>query len=637
MPDSVGAGEGQPPHRLEIVAAPDGLAAILADGTARQLTENGAWLAELGEGWAPAFLLCGLGEVAALALRHRDGAGACWYLDRGFAVIAHGFDGLSPSLQDGARAAARALIDTALAVVLRDAASNVAPCLALLELDRGTLALLCPPAEAPPSPPPILLSGLRFGQRLAEPGHDGAPVPLSGPALAGLARQIMLELAPAAARDGCLTLPSPVDGQPVGTDVCFVLSHFVLGYRFVDRRFGLPYVVIATMHVCQILAVWFPISGSCYVRDAAALDYLLRHHPGRPVDRCITGHVRDWLAPLLRALRPARPLRPAFLFLHKHLGHHLWQDLSGLAAMMTRIPEASMPEIIVLNAGASEMFGGIDALYPCLRERVDRRFLGDADLCAHVYEAGLCLLSPAGCRITADLAGRIVGLAEQDPATSQDHADRQALDAAGIPVVLIGFRLENRTIADFQAFALELVALLLAETGDRIAIVLDGHNRGRHGSFESHGQQPGCADLALAEQAVAEAIRAAVAGRATRIIDTIGAPMARSVFWSRHADFFVTPWGAGLAKYRWIGNRPGLVLAGRGFQEAVSDIGIYDDPRYREAPTPQIVLDPRFVEDRPDSAGLVPIDDPSRVNFSVDMDAVRVELRRLLAGLETAP
>lgn len=616
---------------LDVVNSGDGFVALSMDGATKPITWNGSWLCDVGDGWQPDFLLCGLGAVSLLALRHRDGARACWFLDRSFAVIAHAFDALSPAFQTAARDAAAGPLAEALDFVLRGTGLPDSFPLALLDLDPAMLEQLrLAPEPASPSPP-VRLSEQPFGAVLGEPNIDGAMVRLSRRALGSLTHSIVRDLAPQAATGGRLTLPSPVDGAPVSTDICLALSHFVFGYRFVDQRHKLPFVVVATMHVCQTVAVWFPVSGTCYVRDAATGAFLLQHHPAQPIAACIRQHARQFLSPLVRyLLRPSR--RIAFLFLHKHLGHHLWQDLSGVASVVADVPAASMPEIVMLNADASEMFGRIDRLYPSLHGRVDRRFAAIADLCAHVYDDGLCLLSPTGCLVTEDLAGRIVGLAETHESTAQDRETLRSLRAGGVPIVLVGLRVENRTVVDFPGFALALVGLLREETGDRVAIVVDGHNSSGQGSFESHGQHAMTADPTAIEHAIAAAIEAAIAGSTVVMVDTIGARMERSIFWSRHADFFVTPWGAGLAKYRWIGNRPGLVLAGRAYQGAVSDLGIYSDPAYREAPVPQIVLDARHVEDRPDDAGVIPIDDPLRVNYTVDLEAIREQLRLLLTG-----
>ena len=618
-------------QRLDVANSGDGFVARSADGASLPITWNGAWLCDVGEGWRPDFLLCGLGDVSVLALLHRDGMRACWFLDRSFAVIAHAFDALSPSFQAAARDAAAGPFAAALAFVLRGTGLPDSFPLALFDLDPATLEQLRLPPEAAATSPPVLLSEQVFGAVLGEPNTDGAMLRLSRRALGRLTQSIVRDLAPQAAADGRLTLPSPVDGAPVSTDICLALSHFVFGYRFVDQRHRLPFVVVATMHVCQTVAVWFPVSGACYVRDAATGDFLLRHHPAQPIAACIQRHAWDFLSPLVRyLLRPSR--RIAFLFLHSHLGHHLWQDLSGVASIVAHVPAGSMPEIVMLNADASEMFGRIDRLYPSLHGRVDRRFAAIADLCAHVYDDGLCLLSPTGCLVTEDLASRIIGLAETHDSTIQDRETLRSLRASGVPVVLLGLRVENRTVVDFAGFALALVGMLREETDDRVAIVVDGHNSSGQGSFESHGQHAMTADPTEIERAIAAAIAASIAGSAVVMVDTIGARMERSVFWSRNADFFVTPWGAGLAKYRWIGNRPGLVLAGRAYQSAVSDLGIYSDPTYREAPVPQIVLDARHVEDRPDDAGVIPIDDPLRVNYSVDLEAIREQLRLLLTG-----
>ncbi len=91
------------------------------------------------------------------------------------------------------------------------------------------------------------------------------------------------------------------------------------------------------------------------------------------------------------------------------------------------------------------------------------------------------------------------------------------------------------------------------------------------------------------EQALVQHVRNAFAGDPNvAVISTVGAPVTASVFWCRRAAFFVTPWGAGLAKYRWICNQRGLVVAGERFFHFAGHktVHLYDLADYMEAPTP---------------------------------------------------
>jgi hypothetical protein len=113
-----------------------------------------------------------------------------------------------------------------------------------------------------------------------------------------------------------------------------------------------------------------------------------------------------------------------------------------------------------------------------------------------------------------------------------------------------------------------------------------------------------------------------------RIINTVGAPIARSLFWAQQAAFFVALWGAGLAKYRWIANKPGLVLTNRAnLVQMDGDLGIYNSPAMMDVPTLLDFIDAEHVTD-------LPAPDSFYANFNVDPAALRLALDRLIARLE---
>lgn len=119
------------------------------------------------------------------------------------------------------------------------------------------------------------------------------------------------------------------------------------------------------------------------------------------------------------------------------------------------------------------------------------------------------------------------------------------------------------------------------------------------------------------------------------LVNLVGSVMERSVFWCANATCFVAPWGAGLAKYRWIGNLPGVILSSRWNIEHRSDFNIYITSRYMEDPSCLAVIDPVQVTDIADVSSLLmpnPADQlqESSMNFLVSADHVAELLGRYL-------
>ena len=108
--------------------------------------------------------------------------------------------------------------------------------------------------------------------------------------------------------------------------------------------------------------------------------------------------------------------------------------------------------------------------------------------------------------------------------------------------------------------------------------------------------------------------------------------MSTSLAWTMACDCFVSIWGASLAKYRWVGNRPGYVLSSRYNLLHRSDLHIYDAPAYMESPTPLRFVAPDCIVDDPRAAQLVPVGagQPSFVNFHVDIARVLPEILQVI-------
>ena len=158
--------------------------------------------------------------------------------------------------------------------------------------------------------------------------------------------------------------------------------------------------------------------------------------------------------------------------------------------------------------------------------------------------------------------------------------------------------------------------------------------------YESHGETIAARSVLDTENEILSAIQARYAGRDdVKIVSTIGATMAVTVFWCNRSCLFITPWGAGLAKYRWLCNRPGLVVGGHRFLKYGEHLTthLYDAREFMEAPTPVVFFSPEDVEDDPDAPVLIGLGDPHRVNYRVVPGAVRSRLLQALACIQPVP
>lgn len=470
---------------------------------------------------------------------------------------------------------------------------------------------------------------------------------------AALSRALTVDLQDrftAAMRDGTLAWPSPVGGADMPCTGAFQLDDFNSLFRFADGPSGLDVFVLATEHASRTAGLWVPAHGLAICRGGDQKRIMLQHFPA--LGRHVLHHLACFAGSLLagRAL-PAAPARFA-TFLRggtsAHLGHQLWNELTAIDALVGALPPDRLPEWLVpgLPGNEIEFYGPIDTLFPEIAGRVRRGFADQRALIAHAYENRLILFRATREHIGAGLRRRVMAHAARGaPALPPRDG------AAKGRTILVGLRVENRTATDLEGFCALVVEEAIRWHGGApsvppgapppVTVVFDGHNaRGDTRSDEtisSHCENIASQSPLAVERAVVAALRERFAGQPVTLLDTLGEPLAASLAWARRCDGFVALWGAGLAKYRWAANAPGLVVTSRWNLENKGDLGLYAAAAYMADPAPLAYVAADTVQDCPDAPMLVPFDHPSYHNFAFDPDAMRGQIRAFLAALDGSP
>jgi len=521
---------------------------------------------------------------------------------------------------------------------------------------RGTL-LPTYPVRPPPAQTEALHEFLRLGPGLRDAvaaalqaevlpnpvlcdidAPSAAPPPWADPA--ALRRTLSVDLQDrfvAAMQTGALTWPSPVDGAEMPCTGGFTLDDFNSLFRFADRSSGLDIFVLATEHLSRVAGLYVPAHGLAIVRSGDQKRMLLQHFPA--IGAHILRHLARFASSLLAGCaQPAAPARFA-TFLRggasAHLGHQLWNELTAIDALVADLPPDRLPEWLVpgLPGHGIEFYGPIDTLFPEIAGRVRRGFADQSALIGYAYENRLILFRATREHISEGLRRRVAA-----------HA---AHSAPALPpigrTILVGLRVENRTATDLEALCALMVeeALRWHPGAQPVTIVFDGHNaRGKTRSdatISSHRETSASQSPLAVERAVVAALRQRFAGQPAALLDTLGEPLAVSLAWSQACDGFVALWGAGLAKYRWVANKPGLVVTSRWNLENKGDLGIYAAPAYMADPAPLAYVERGAVRDLPDAPMLVPFEHPSYHNFSFDPDALRGQIRAFFMALDGPP
>lgn len=566
----------------------------------------------LSPGWRPLHVYAGFAPIFLVELRHDSGQQATWFLDAQLDRIAGSVEELPPVAAAFLRQQARPLIQSIRHQLLCVEHPQLdARARALFTVNSATrLALLecCPSPFTRPAQHVNLMSA-----PVSELARRREFAGLAPQHLIAILRQDASVTNDSAVTTGLLSWPSPVDGAPVATNKMICLSYNHFAYRLVDRN-EVFYVVVYNGSWSIPLMVYFPGRNCAF----ALHDDPMLPEFNLSLDDLLLRHLLLFGDDIERFLNSNRTTI-AFPMRNWHIGHHLWNELSEIDRLRERFGVERLPEVLLVGGARAEIYGEIDALFPELQGKVEHRIEGH-EIGRYVYRDSRCLLGPTQTPISRQLAERILRLNLARPAIDEDRRTLERFRARGAyPVVLLGLRMQNRTLVDLGEFYGNIIRYLLAKRGAAL-VVFDGDNA-----------RTQSADLTAAEQRIVDELREEFADEPVEIVSTIGAPMARSLFWAVHADFFIAPWGAGMAKYCWICKKPGLAVTSRWNLNNRDDLDIYTE--YSDEPVAVEFLPERYVED--DRAAPLLVDDPAHaresiMNFRVDMAGVYPILERLL-------
>lgn len=468
---------------------------------------------------------------------------------------------------------------------------------------------------------------------LPEPQHidldtnDASALPWVKPARLRLALATNLQdRFLSAMRAKTLTWPSPVSDVEMLCTGSITLDNINSLFRFREPEQQFDVYLLATEHMSRVAGFFIPVhevtisaglDQAKLFRHFARISYHVLRHLARYAESLIAGQEnfpkQHRFATFLRGGNAA------------HLGHQLWNELSAIDALCAELPWDCLPAWLIPGHKESEIefYGPIDALFPEIACNVRRGLADEAALTRYAYENRLIVFRATRQYISNGLRNRVMAYA----------AARAPTLPAATRSFLIGLRVENRTATDLA----DLCALLIEEAValyPGCTIVFDGHNsrsntRDDH-VITSHREHVASRSPLQVERDIVNTMRARFQDQSVQILDTLGEPLAISIVWAAACDGFMAIWGAGLAKYRWVANKPGLIVTNQWNMSHRGDLRIYDDKAYMADPTPVIFVPSSTVQDQPSAPMLVPSEGPSYSNFSFDTAAMREHVRAFL-------
>ncbi len=600
-----------PPLRVEPIAGTNGYR-IGHPGALVPL--GGGSPAELQDGWRIEGIETGLAPILTIALRHRDGRCAAWFTDLHGRLVGHHLGHLPAALQEHVLRQVMPMFDAMWEQGVLGRTGSPPPSSPMISgvpaADLGSLA------------PAWMETNGRGGQTRIWSLSDTLPPGLgylvpTGRGLSGFDPELMRRAllhpieqeANRLLRTGRMQWPSPANGDPVDSDgFALLLERDCFAYRFLQEATGLVFYVICSGGHFRNYALYFPTAELLVMQTPATA------HDFAPLPRVGDAMLRH-LCRFNGALAEGRdqPVDPVVQLVFGecavHIGHYVWQDLSGLAVMLRQnLPTDRLPQLQVFELGRTQQFFGPEELiFPVLDKRIARH---DAPFASHVdtfYRRRQRVIKYTAISVPAALRGPVLGAAEGRPELQATRRDADAARRRPAPVILLGIRTGNRTMTDLDEFATALLRHL-ARAFPGCTVVLDGLN-----DVQDRGQAEQAAsgsDLAH-ELALGRALADVAARSGVRFVDNINRSALRSVLWCSRADGFIAPLGAALAKYRWICNTPGLVLTSRWNLQHREDLHIYDSPAALEGSSEMQFVAAGDVQDEAAAA------EPSRTNFTV--------------------
>lgn len=315
---------------------------------------------------------------------------------------------------------------------------------------------------------------------------------------------------------------------------------------------------------------------------------------------------------------------------NNHLGHNLWNDLTALYRIEKNNLLKNLEEIVLFRGANGEPWIKLENFSN--NAVINRNIFSQHDLINFFYKNHKFPIRLGDNFIFEDIANRIIKYSEVNCA-------KKSFKTADEIWVVFGLRFENRTWLNQKEGLLE-ISEYIAQNTKNLTIIIDGHDiinsTGKH--HASHQESPD-ANINQLETNLFNILSEKYHNTNIKVIDAVSLSIDCTVNLISKSDFFIAPWGAGLAKYKWISNIPGIIFTSQWNLKNKRDLKIYESDSFRERATPSLYVDAKYIQDRDCSTNniRISIEDPSRADFIVDIKGIKLAIDELLFQIGKAP
>lgn len=349
-------------------------------------------------------------------------------------------------------------------------------------------------------------------------------------------------------------------------DVIFSIKN---GYKLTTSPFdGRP---AACQHNVEVDVLWFIQSGNpCLVVQSQEWAWAQSDVAWfSPSDNFlfVTEDPTDAISAVARALCAAIERRDSFVsylatdpkeviiadFVVGHIGHYIWNVLSGWGRLFAG--GHITPDTVIGSYTNHQLFGGVCELYQDQLPSSNKilRFESQNDHLSSIVNRNAFGLTVKDEHVTSELAHRVISWCRNSCQPESLDLAQQMRTSHDI-ICIITLRLGNRSWCEQETGLISLIKRI-AEDNENVLFILDGLNSDA-ADVSSHSWMSLHAEHELAENIIRSCENIS-------IHSSIGCSSADSIVLISIADVIISPLGAGLAKSRWICNKPGLVFSNR--------------------------------------------------------------------------
>jgi hypothetical protein len=270
-----------------------------------------------------------------------------------------------------------------------------------------------------------------------------------------------------------------------------------------------------------------------------------------------------------------------------HLGHFVWNVLS---AWQHIVPNYGKFISFFVSNPDNRFIGNVTDLFPEFGHRKLYYINNDWELFKIAVDHNALLAFPRGNYITEPLSRRIITLAKRICPVKKQQAII-ALRARCRILCLFGVRLGNRAWIEQQSGFASLASALCEQFGS-VGFLIDGLSADTHMGW-THALMSLDEEISLAKTVAAQIEPIAPC------LNLVGESIAESVLGTEACDFFVAAAGSAMAKYKWISNKPGIVISNSAVLDFENPLGwgVRVFEQYRDNVSRSIFIDKSSVSD----------------------------------------